>query len=137
MKHLWIVAIALEAVCHWYIIEKAKQGIDHWLVVLPRLAVGIMFFLLIVYEGSYWYWTAPYLFFSHILLFPELLNIFRGKYVGYLDTPEDKVEDSKWDIFFKNKVGEFPWLWIRVILALAFIGIFFTMGDQSWAELQR
>ena len=126
---IWLALVISEAGVHRYIIEVQKHGIDHLLASVIRLVYSITFFIVFIMLDYEWYWALFYITSTHQLLFPEALNILRGKHIGYMDSFEnaglDEAEDSKMDMLISKYVRPFPWLMIRLILALLFTLAFF------------
>lgn len=127
LEFLWLGLIVLEAGTHAYIIKVMKTGINHVLAGLLRVVVGVVFIVLFIHLDYLWHWSILYVGTSHVLIFPEVLNLFRSKRIGYLDSGEDEdaVEDSKYDRLIANNISELPWLAIRMIAALFSIAAFF------------
>lgn len=134
---LWIAHIISESAIHAYIIKKLKKPINHKLAALIRIAYGGLFIFAFIGMGYIWYWSIAFVFVSHILIFPEALNIFRGKRIGYLDSDDvyDEAEDSGYDLLISKHIGETVWLVIRCILALFFFAAFFY--NIPFSELMK
>lgn len=90
---LWILFIAVEAAGHWYIIEVAefdptpdgKKSFRHISVIMARLIIYLILWwtLGVKHDAEFWMFTLGCLF-THLLIFPILLNLMRGVRPHYL-----------------------------------------------------
>jgi len=119
---IWLALVISEAGVHRYIIEVQKHGIDHLLASIIRIVYSTTFFIVFIMLDYEWYWALIYITSTHQLLFPESLNLFRGKHIGYMDSYEnaglDEAEDSTYDMIISKYIKPFPWLVLRVISAI-------------------
>lgn len=91
---LWLLFIGIETVIHYFIIEIIQYDLtpDQKLITLSKALViflrGSAFFVLwselgIHHNAEFWCYFSGALF-SHLLIFPILLNVLRGKPIHYL-----------------------------------------------------
>lgn len=90
---LWILFIVLECATHWFIIEMVqfdltpdgRKSFSHVLVGSARFIVYMLLWwtLGIKHNAEFWMFTFGALF-THLLIFPILLNLMRGVRPHYL-----------------------------------------------------
>jgi GNAT superfamily N-acetyltransferase len=90
---LWILFIVIEASVHWYIIEVAEvdptpDGKTSWFHVFVMTARMLVYMILwwtlgIKHNAEFWMFTFG-CFFTHLFIFPILLNMMRGLRPHYL-----------------------------------------------------
>lgn len=133
----WILVILIEVAANWFKIEKLKEYPNHFVWFVPRLVVGIVFLAWFANLGFVWYWSALYIVGSHMLIFPEILNISRNKGLGYLgDRNLNAKTKSIYDKIVMTVVKyPFAWLSFRVVLALFAIGNMLLQGKMSWSQI--
>ena len=136
---LWIVVIIAEATANWYAIERLKREINHAIWFIPRLLVGALFLYWYVQLGYQWYWAGIYIMATHAMLFPEYLNVTRGKPIGYLGDPNlSNPNKSLYDKIVMRVIKyEYVWFWVRVIITLFAIGNMVAQGECTWYELNN
>ena len=150
MEHLlmivWGIFILVEVYWNWHKIEVKKEYHKHWLWVIPRIAAGAVFLYLFGLFDYYWYWSVIFLVGTHMLLFPELLNLMRGKPIGYLGDPDlrssnksvyDKILIRITYLMPSEVLGRTLWFWIRFIIFLFVVGNMILQGKCSWYELNH
>lgn len=90
---LWILFIVVEAVSHWYVIEVIqfdptpddKKTLNHLLIIGYRVVVfGLLFAAFGVHRDPEFVMFTFWCLFTHLLLFPILLNLARGLRPHYL-----------------------------------------------------
>ena len=133
---IWVLLIVIESGLHWYVIEVMRESPSHKAAAFYRPLMGAVFVWQLMAVGMMWYWAAAFIAWSHLLLFPEILNLLRdGKYLGYLDVhpDNDEVEDSKLDLWFYKVGGELGWLSTRIILTFFFTLQLAVYGSKDFA----
>ena len=90
---LWIAFIFLECLTHWFVIEMIqfdltpdhRKSFSHLIVMGSRfIAYMVLWWSLGVHQNSeFWMFTLGCLF-THLLIFPILLNLMRGMRIHYL-----------------------------------------------------
>ena len=90
---LWIAFIFLECLTHWFVIEMIqfdltpdhRKSFSHLIVMGSRfIAYMVLWWSLGVHQNSeFWMFTLGCLF-THLLIFPILLNLMRGVRAQYL-----------------------------------------------------
>ena len=90
---LWILFIVWEASAHWFIIEELQvdptpDGERTWSHVLVISARGLAYMILwwtlgIKHDAEFWMFSFGCLF-THLLIFPILLNVMRRLPIHYL-----------------------------------------------------
>lgn len=139
---LWIVVIGVEVYFNYRKMNIKKEYMRHWIWFIPRLVVGLIFLFSWTYLGYYWYWAGLYLIGTHMLLFPEALNYFRGKGAGYLgDINHTGKHKSIYDYLLqqviKSPAAVMCWIGFRLILFLFAVGNMIMQGKCSWYELNH
>jgi hypothetical protein len=134
---VWLLWIVAESRWNYFLIDKKKRYIRHMLMFTPRLAAGVLQLWWMLELGYIWYWAGSYIVFTHALFFPELLNAFRDKRVGYLGDPDPDAPGKSWYDKVIQALGhaELPWLVIRIILAISAIGITMVYGDRVFSAI--
>jgi hypothetical protein len=116
---IWLLFVVLQAVWHWYIIEKRKQSPNHYLHFCIRLSVASV---LCSYRNYLFdlYWFIDLIFYGVMfsVCFDMLLNKLRRKKIFYVGTT------SVLDKLFSKSPNHY---WgIRAVLLFMFSILFFS-----------
>ncbi len=135
----WLIWTVIETRWNWHLIYKKKRYIRHGIMFIPRVVVGILMLFLMIKGGYMWYWAGSFIVFTHALIFPELLNKWRGKRWGYLGDPNPEAPNKSWYDKVIQGIShvEMPWLSIRIILFLSAVGIAIVYGTVPFGEIGR
>jgi len=89
---LWILVIVLEAISHWYVIEIVryditpdKISVNHFVIIGYRMLIfSLLYYFFGIHEGKEFVMYLLGALFTHLLIFPILLNKARGLRPHYL-----------------------------------------------------
>ena len=126
---IWIAVILLAAVSQWYIIEFRQRTPNHMFWFLIRVIVFSGFFWWYMVSGFMWYWVAFYMIMTFAWLFPLLLNIFRGKPVGYMSK-------RGFDRLIQKTIGAAIYWWLGLVLMAMAIGLQLAYGTIPFNMIQ-
>ena len=119
---LWILVIVLASVSQWFIIEKKVRIPNHLLWFVFRVGVFGLFLWWYIATDFIWYLAAYYMLMTFAWIFPLLLNIFRGKPLGYMS-------NRGFDRFVQKTIGAGIYWWLGLVLMVMAIGLQLAYGN--------
>ncbi len=123
---LWTLTVLFESGAHAWLIEKRNVNINHALAAGVRVLGGLTFAAWAAHLGLHPFVALPFMFTYHILIFPEMLNAFRSKPLGYRST-------SNWWDTLSLKLFPSPIGWLVIRVALAFLATGFAVNfEDRW-----
>lgn len=147
---LWMpVAIFAEVAWNYWKIEIKREYQKHWLWAIPKFVVGTGILFWLISFGYLWYWAGLFIVATHMFVFPEGLNKWRGKAWGYMGELKPaqtlkeaiKAKKSLYDWALQKVIHSAPalsmWFFFRLLLAMFAIGNLITQGKMLWCELQN
>lgn len=127
----WFLPIIVMAVINWYLIVKLNRHPKYRLHDAIKGAVGLGFLALAHFD----LWFIPYAFMSYWTIFDPLLNILRGKNIGYVGTAKDSAKTDNFEIEVIEKLS-LPMaglMFLKFVLSFLLMSIYYT-GWRGFIE---